>query len=57
MLMNIDERPPNVTSNPVMKRLAEHLEANTSDMAKLDSAFPSAKAMTIKVDIGRTAEV
>lgn len=57
MLMKIDERPPNVTTNPIMKKLAEHLDANSSDMAKLDSAFPSAKLVHVKTDIGRTAEV
>ena len=39
-----------------MKTVAEHLDANSSEMAKLESDFPSARKMTIKAAIGTTTE-
>ena len=57
MLSGLPESIPNVISNPVMKKVADHLDSNSSDLTKLDTAFPSAKMMTIKIDLGRTGEV
>ena len=57
MLIKVPESLPNMINNPIMKKVAEHLDANSSEMAKLESDFPSTRKVTIKVEVGRTAEV
>ena len=56
MLLKIPERPSSQKIDPLMQKLADHLQA-TGEIGKLEKSFPLAKKILIKTSLGLAREV